>query len=152
MWNCEGKNTLLFWHGYILCPRMCFEYRYEILHQRDVRRIPLGDRSNQEYTVDGKVTKNTRRLKEDWQRAAQHISNLRDEGNFLCKKARSNVDKAIASISSRVKDSNEEYWKYILWVMILLKGNINDVLTLEANDTNTLTWYINVELAVKADI
>ena len=36
--------------------------------------------------------------------------------------------------------------------MILLKGNINDVLTLEANDTNTLTWFIGVALAVHIDM
>ena len=30
--------------------------------------------------------------------------------------------------------------------MSLLKGTINDVLTLEADDTNTLTWYIDVAL------
>ena len=32
--------------------------------------------------------------------------------------------------------------------MSILKGTINGVLTLEADDTNTLTWYICVALYV----
>ena len=36
--------------------------------------------------------------------------------------------------------------------MSFLKVTINDVLTLEANDTNTLTWYIDVVLAVQANM
>ena len=36
--------------------------------------------------------------------------------------------------------------------MILLKVTKNNVITLEANDTNTLTWYIDVALAVHANI
>ena len=36
--------------------------------------------------------------------------------------------------------------------MGFLKGTIDDVLTLEADDTNTLTWYIDVAFAVHADM
>ena len=36
--------------------------------------------------------------------------------------------------------------------MSFLKGTINDVLTLEADDTNTLTLYIDVELAVHTNM
>ena len=36
--------------------------------------------------------------------------------------------------------------------MSFFKGTINGLLTLEANDTNTLTWYINVALSVHTDM
>jgi hypothetical protein len=34
----------------------------------------------------------------------------------------------------------------------LLKGTINNVLKLEADDTNTLAWYIGAAFAVHADM
>ena len=36
--------------------------------------------------------------------------------------------------------------------MSFLKGDINDVLTLEAIDTNILTWYMNLAVSVHADM
>ena len=36
--------------------------------------------------------------------------------------------------------------------MSFLKGTINNVVTLEYNDTNTLTWCINGALEVNADM
>jgi hypothetical protein len=62
---------------------------------------------------------------------------------FLCKRARSDIDPAIAFLSSRVNDTSEDDWKKLLRVLGFLKGTINDVLTLEADDTNTLTWHID---------
>ena len=37
-------------------------------------------------------------------------------------------------------------------VLSFLKGTIEDVLTLEADDSNTLTWYIDAAFAVHADM
>ena len=36
--------------------------------------------------------------------------------------------------------------------MGFLKGTVDDVLTLEADDTNTLTWYIDAAFALHADM
>ena len=36
--------------------------------------------------------------------------------------------------------------------MIFLKVTINNILTLGADDKNTSTWYIDIELAVHADV
>ena len=71
---------------------------------------------------------------------------------FLCKRARPDIDQAIAFLSSRVNYANEGDWKKLLRVMGFLKGTIDDVLTLEADDTNTLTWYIDVAFAVHGDM
>ena len=65
---------------------------------------------------------------------------------FLCNIARPKIDQEIVFLSLRVKDTNEGDWKKLLWVAIFLKGTINDVLTLESDYTNTLTWYTNVAL------
>jgi hypothetical protein len=59
------------------------------------------------------------------------------KGMFLCKRARPDIDPAIAFLSSRVNDTSEDDWKKLLRVLGFLKGTINDALTLEANDTNT---------------
>jgi hypothetical protein len=71
---------------------------------------------------------------------------------FLCKRARPDIDQAIAFLSSRVKDANKGDWNKLLRVLSFLKGTINDVLKLEADDTNTLTWYIDAAFAVHADM
>jgi hypothetical protein len=71
---------------------------------------------------------------------------------FLCKRARPDIEPAIAFLSSRVKEPNEGDWNKLLRVMGFLKGTIDDVLTLEADDTNTLTWYIDAAFAVHADM
>jgi hypothetical protein len=71
---------------------------------------------------------------------------------FLCKRARPDIDQAISFLSSRVRDANEGDWNKLLRVLGFLKGTIEDVLTLEADDTNTLTWYVDVAFAVHADM
>jgi hypothetical protein len=71
---------------------------------------------------------------------------------FLCKRARPDIDQAIAFFSSRVKHTYEGDWNKLLRVLSFLKGTINKVLTLEADDTNTLTWYIDLSFAVHSDM
>ena len=54
-----------------------------------------------------------------------------------------------------ILDSQRRYggsWKKLLWVPSFLKRTINNVLTLEDNYTNNLTWYINRALAFHANI
>jgi hypothetical protein len=58
---------------------------------------------------------------------------------FLCKNAPPDIDPEISFLSSRLNDSNERGWKKLLRVISFMKGRINNVLTLGANDTNTLT-------------
>jgi hypothetical protein len=62
---------------------------------------------------------------------------------FLCKRARPDIDQGVSFLSSRVKEANEVDWTTLLRVLGFLKGTINDVLKLEADDTNTITWYID---------
>jgi hypothetical protein len=71
---------------------------------------------------------------------------------FLCKRARPDVNPAIGFLSSRVKGPNEGDWSKLQKVLGFLKGTIDDVLTLETDDTQTLTWYIDAAFAVHADM
>jgi hypothetical protein len=59
---------------------------------------------------------------------------------FLCNRARPDVNAAIGFLSSRVKEPNEGDWNKLLKVMGFLKEIIKDVLTLEADDTQTMSW------------
>ena len=69
---------------------------------------------------------------------------------IIFKRSWPNTDQAFSFLSSKIKDTNEGYWKKLLRVMRLLKVTINNVLTLEDDNTNNLTWYIHVPLAVHA--
>jgi hypothetical protein len=71
---------------------------------------------------------------------------------FLCKRARPDVNPAIGFLSSRVKEPNEGDWNKLQKVLGFLKGTIEDVLTLEADDTQTMMWYIDAAFAVHADM
>jgi hypothetical protein len=96
-----------------------------------------------------KVQEDSKKLDEK-QRSIFHTFVMK--AMFLCKRARPDIEPAIAFLSSRVNNTNEDDWKKLLKVMSFLKGTINDVLTLEADDHNTLTWYIDAAFAVHADM
>jgi hypothetical protein len=59
---------------------------------------------------------------------------------------------AIGFLSSRVKDLNKGDWDKFVRVMGFLKHMKGDILTLEADNTQTLTWYINAAFAVHPDM
>jgi hypothetical protein len=71
---------------------------------------------------------------------------------FLCKRARPDVSPGVGFFAGRVKEPNEGDWKKLLKVLGFLKGTRNDVLTLEADDCQTFTWYIHAAFAVHADM
>jgi hypothetical protein len=71
---------------------------------------------------------------------------------FLCKRARPDTNPVIGFLSSRVKEPNEGDRNKLLKVMGFLKGTIDDVLTLEADDTQTMSWYIDAAFAVHPDM
>jgi hypothetical protein len=96
-----------------------------------------------------KVQQDAKKLEEE-RRSIFHTFVMK--AMFLCKRARPDIDQAIAFLSSRVRDANEGDWSKLLRVLGFLKGTIEDVLTLEADDTNTLTWYVDVAFAVHADM
>ena len=58
---------------------------------------------------------------------------------FLCKRARPDITTAISFLSTRVKDPNEGDWDKFVRVMGFLQYTKKNILTLEADNTQTLT-------------
>ena len=57
---------------------------------------------------------------------------------FLSKCGRPDVNHAISILSSKFKESNEVDWKKLLCVMNFLKNTRDDVLTLEADNSQEM--------------
>ena len=71
---------------------------------------------------------------------------------FIAKRGRTDIQPGITFLSSRVIEPTEQDWKKLVRVMNFLKCTINDVLTLEADDTCTLKWYVDASFAVHNDM
>jgi hypothetical protein len=71
---------------------------------------------------------------------------------FLCKRARPDISPAIGFFAEQFKQPNEGDWKKLLKVLGYLKGTQEDVLTLEADNCQTLTWYIDAAFGVHEDM
>jgi hypothetical protein len=71
---------------------------------------------------------------------------------FLCKRARPDINPAIGFFAGRVKTPNEGDWTKLLKVMGYLKGTRDDVLNLEADNCQTLTWYVDAAFGVHEDM
>ena len=71
---------------------------------------------------------------------------------FLCKRARPDIEPGVSYLSTRTTKPDESDWVKLLRMMGFLKGTINDVLTLEADNKQTLYWYIDAAFAVHPDM
>ena len=71
---------------------------------------------------------------------------------FLCKRARPNIEPGVSYLSTRTTKPDESDWAKLLRVMGFLKGTKDDVLTLEADDAQTLYWYIDAAFGVHPDM
>eukprot|EP00957_Ditylum_brightwellii_P098959 7538619-Ditylum_brightwellii.AAC.1 len=58
---------------------------------------------------------------------------------FLCKHGRQDVNPGVIFLSTQVKEATEEDWKKLLKMMGFLLYTIDDILSLEADDSQTLT-------------
>ena len=70
---------------------------------------------------------------------------------FACKRARPDLQVAVALLCTRVKDPNEDDWKKLLRLLHYIKGSINDVLILRADDLTVIKWYVDASFAVHQD-
>ena len=67
---------------------------------------------------------------------------------FLCKRARPDIQPTVAFLCTRVKQPTIEDWSKLLRLMSYLKSTKNEVLTLRADGTGTLRWWIDAAFAV----
>ena len=102
--------------------------------------------------------------------AASHLFDVRDDVNklnedkkqdfhtivakalFLCKRARPDIMTAVAFLSTRVRDPDEDDWKKLMRMLYYLNYTRDLVLTLSADSTNICKWYVDASYAIHPDM
>ena len=57
---------------------------------------------------------------------------------FLCERGRPDIHPAMTFLSTRCQEPNENDWNKLIRLMHYLKDTVNDVLILEADNTQTV--------------
>ncbi len=73
------------------------------------------------------------------------------QGMFVCKRARPDIQPAIAFLSTRGRAPTEQDWTKLLRLMGFLRESEDDVLTLELGDKQCIEWYVDAAFAVHPD-
>jgi len=71
---------------------------------------------------------------------------------FLCKRARPDIQTAVAFLCTRVKNPDEDDYKKLTRTIRYLRGSINMPLILEANNTRVIKWWVDASFAVHPDM
>ena len=71
---------------------------------------------------------------------------------FLVKRGRSDVLPGVTFLLSRVREPNQGDWKKLVRILGFLKKTREDVLTLEADDKQSLYWMIDASFGVHPDM
>jgi hypothetical protein len=71
---------------------------------------------------------------------------------FLSKRARPDLQQAVGFLTTRVKEPDEDDWKKLNRVIKYLRGTKNLNLTLEADDTHIVKWWVDAAFAVHKDM
>ena len=73
------------------------------------------------------------------------------QGLFPTKRGRPDIHTGIAFLCTRVQQPNEEDWDKLMRLMKYMNGTKELVLTLSAEQLNTLKWFVDAAFAVRAD-
>ena len=71
---------------------------------------------------------------------------------FLCKRARPDIQTAVAFLCTRVKGPDVDDYKKLSRTMMYLRGSLYMPLTLEANDVSIIKWWADASFAVHPDM
>ena len=85
------------------------------------------------------------------QQRAELFHTVTAQGLFACKRARPDISPAIAYLTTRVREPNEDDWDKLSRMMKFLKQTSKDRLTLRADGTGVLKWYVDASFAVHPD-
>eukprot|EP00957_Ditylum_brightwellii_P016061 1210175-Ditylum_brightwellii.AAC.1 len=70
----------------------------------------------------------------------------------VTKRGQPNINPGISFLFTRTQNPNESDWKKLLKLLWFIEGTIDNILTLEADDSQTLTWYVDAVFAVVPDV
>jgi len=73
------------------------------------------------------------------------------QGLFLCKRATPDICPAIAYLTTRVRNPNQDDWMKLVRMVQFLKQTKNDRLALRADGKRTLKWHVDAAFAVHPD-
>ena len=85
-------------------------------------------------------------------KAMFHFHTFVMKAMFHCKRGRPDINMTICFLATRVKEPTENHWNKLVKVMNFLKKTENEVLILEADDTQNLKWYLDAAFAVHPDM
>jgi hypothetical protein len=71
---------------------------------------------------------------------------------FLCKRAKPDIQTAVAFLCTRVKSPDEDDYKKLARVMKYLRATIHIPLTLEADNLRLMKWWVDAAFAVHPDM
>jgi hypothetical protein len=71
---------------------------------------------------------------------------------FLCKRARPDVQAAVAFLTTRVQQPDVDDYKKLRQTMQYLRATVNLPLTLEADNAHIVKWWVNASFAVHPDM
>ena len=74
------------------------------------------------------------------------------KGLFVSKRARPDIQPAIAYLSTRVKEPVESDWFKLKKMLGFLKATQEDVITLESDGKHMITWHLDAAFAVHKDL
>ena len=96
-----------------------------------------------------KIDKNSKRL-ETIQHKLFHGTVMK--GMFLMKRGRPDIGPGVSLLTTRVTKPNQDDWNKLMKMMSFLKNTKNDLLTLYADDTQSIQWYLDASLATHSDL
>jgi hypothetical protein len=70
---------------------------------------------------------------------------------FLCKRARPDIQPAVAVLATKVQKSNEQDWQQLIRLMKYLNGTRKLHLTLSIDNLRVIKWYVDASFAVHPD-
>jgi len=70
---------------------------------------------------------------------------------FLCKRACPDIQLAVATLCTRVKDPNQDDWCKLLRLMVFLSETRDDELILFVDHLDIIRWFVNTAFAVHPD-
>jgi hypothetical protein len=82
---------------------------------------------------------------------AEQFHTTTAQGLFLCKRGRPDIAPAIAYLTTRVRNPNQDDWTKLVRMMKFLKQTANDRLTLKADSKKTVRWHVDAAFAVHPD-